>query len=188
MLVRREYDRVLEVCVSRGLKCRNGAFHPSIDALTFQCHLNQCDVLAQRLDSFRSLAVDVEHDRQRRWSRGERRLKELEIRERIASAHRYRVKRRSFRRALQLLRDRLRGVHRGRLGFRRKTHEELTPTDPDALRLQSGRYSRKRSGRTSGLRHQRLASPPSRANCAMRSHNSGKEIPAAAAPWGIKLV
>jgi hypothetical protein len=57
------------------------------------------------------------------------------------------MKRRSRRRASQLVRKRIRRVHRRRFGLGREANEELATSSPHALRLKARRNSGERGGR-----------------------------------------
>ena len=89
----------------------------------------------------------------------ERRLEILDVRQRVTPGDGDRMKRRSPRAATELVRQRVRRVHRRRFRLGGEPHEELPAPGPHALRLQSRRDPRQRRGRTRHVCHQ-LASAP----------------------------
>src|SRR5215207_3340281 len=125
-------------------------------------------MLLQRLDSVRALAVRVQHDGQRQLAHLECDLEKFRVRQRIASADRDRMKWRASRGTLELLRDRLRSVHRGRLRFCGEAHKKLATSHPHPLRLKPRRDSSEGGGGPRGGGHYRFSTV---ASIAMRSHS-----------------
>jgi hypothetical protein len=108
-------------------------------------NLRQPHKTLQSVEFRRTLTVDVEHHgkaRQRLRRTIERDAKIVDVRQWIAATDRNRVERRPRCRALDLTGQRVGGVHRRGFRLRGEAHEELSPTDPRALSLQSRWYAR----------------------------------------------
>src|ERR1051325_4086050 len=183
---------MIQAGLGRGFESRHGAFGVRFHHRAFERDLDERDVLLEWLDALGTLAIDVEHDGQRRLRALERGCQEFGVAERVASTDADGMEDRALGSTDHFLRDRLRRVHRRRLCLGGEANEKLTSADPNALRLESSRNAREGSGWSCGSGHyfgSRLSAVGSRlAMSAMRSQRSGNETPAAAAAWGTRLV